>query len=92
MQVEKVRGASGAPDLGKPRSIEGPAPKASPAEANYGDAEQKCSTCEHFDGTDGCSKVEGVIDPNGHSRFYSRNTMNDMVNDEEENEGEYEAL
>jgi hypothetical protein len=71
MQVEKVRGMADTSGLGKPTSLEGPAPKKSQEEAAYGDSTARCGTCKFYDENSGeCSKVEGPIDPDGHSRFY----------------------
>jgi hypothetical protein len=82
MQAEKVRGMSNAPGLGKPTPLEAPA-KASQEEAAYGGSEAKCRTCEFFDGDSACSKVDGVIDPEGHSKYYSPGaaSMDDSNND-----------
>jgi hypothetical protein len=85
MQVEKVRGIT--TDIDAPSSLEGPGPKAAQSSAAYGDSTQKCNTCRHFDGTDGCSKVEGKIDPDGHSKFYERSVT---ANPEPDTEDEYE--
>lgn len=72
MQAEKVRGmAPPSPaGLGRPTPIE-PEVQATQEEAAYGGSEAKCRTCEFFDGQNACSKVEGEIDPEGHSKYYS---------------------
>jgi hypothetical protein len=81
MQAEKVRGMSDAPGLGKPSPLE-PAAKASQVEAAYGDSEAKCRTCEFFDGASACSKVDGEIDPEGHSKYYSPGAVDTDSNNE----------
>lgn len=57
--------------LGKPRPLE-PQTKASQDEAAYGASDAKCSSCTHFQEPNACDKVEGEIDPGGHSKYYER--------------------
>jgi hypothetical protein len=93
MQVEKVRGVSDTSGIDRPRSIEGPEPKASQTAAGYGDSSQKCNTCVHFDGTNSCDKVEGDIDPDGHSKYYERSETaagdTPLVESKDEDDDEY---
>lgn len=87
MQVEKVRGMADTGGLGKPRPLDTPA-KASQEEAAYGGSDAKCRTCTHFDGTSACDKVDGEIDPEGHSKYYEAG-MTTAGPDDEAAEGEY---
>lgn len=82
MQVAKVRGE--ATDIDRPSSLEGPDPKADQSTAGYGDSTQKCSTCLHFDGTSSCSKVDGEIDPQGHSKFWEQGETSSPAPDSED--------
>ncbi len=47
--------------------------KVSKAQANYRDqpnGNQRCADCMYFKAPNGCSVVQGLISPNGWSRYY----------------------
>ena len=82
---EKVAGmAPGGPSgLPGPRPIDAPV-KADQTSAGYGDSNAKCAVCRFFDGQDACSKVDGMIDPGGHSRFFeAKNDQGDTDRDQD---------
>ena len=81
---EKVRSGPSA-SLDNLDSIDG---SKTPQEiAEYRDSNKRCRLCQHFDGIDSCSQVEGDIDPEGNSKYFlPRETGEETVRDSEESE------